>query len=74
MPLQGDPVGVAGILVERGSALSHSAIVAREFGIPTVVGIPGLLQRVQDGQTVELDGAAGTVRLDLGEGEREEGI
>ena len=56
-----------GLLVERGSALSHSAIVAREFGIPTVVGIPGLLQRIVDGQIVELDGRAGTVRLDVAE-------
>ena len=55
-----------GLLVERGSALSHSAIVAREFGIPTVVGIPGLLKRVEDGQWVELDGRAGVVRLDVG--------
>lgn len=55
----------SGILVERGSALSHSAIVAREFGIPTIVGIQGLLARVRDGQWVELDGAAGTVRLDV---------
>ena len=54
-----------GLLVERGSALSHSAIVAREFGIPTVVGIPGLLGRVEDGQYVELDGTLGTVRLDV---------
>ena len=54
-----------GLLVERGSALSHSAIVAREFGIPTVVGIAGLLERVRDGQVVELDGKAGTVRLDV---------
>jgi rifampicin phosphotransferase len=54
---------VSGILVERGSALSHSAIVAREFGIPTVVGIQGLTARVRDGMEVELDGAAGTVRL-----------
>jgi pyruvate,water dikinase len=53
------------LAVERGSALSHSAIVAREFGIPTVVGIPGLLKRVEDGQLLELDGRAGTIRLDL---------
>jgi len=32
-----------GLLVERGSLLSHSAIVAREFGIPAIVGIPGLM-------------------------------
>jgi pyruvate,water dikinase len=52
----------AGILVERGSTLSHSAVVARELGIPAVVGVPGLLKSVQDGEQVELDGGAGTVR------------
>lgn len=51
----------SGILVERGSLLSHSAIVAREMGIPTVVGIPGLLKLVQTGDRVRMDGAAGTV-------------
>lgn len=51
-----------GLLVERGSLLSHSAIVAREMGLPCVVGIPRLLARLQDGEMVEMDGAAGTVR------------
>jgi pyruvate,water dikinase len=51
----------AGILVERGSSLSHSAIVARELGIPAVVGVPRLLQIVTDGERVILDGSAGTV-------------
>ncbi|MCP4871082.1 MAG: phosphoenolpyruvate synthase [Proteobacteria bacterium] len=51
----------AGILVERGSTLSHSAVVARELGIPAVVGVPGLLQIVEDGEPVRLDGATGTV-------------
>jgi phosphohistidine swiveling domain-containing protein len=51
----------AGILVERGSTLSHSAVVARELGIPAVVGVPGLLALVQDGERARLDGAAGTV-------------
>jgi rifampicin phosphotransferase len=53
----------AGILVERGSALSHSAIVARELGIPTIVGIPGLTERVRGAAEIEMDGAAGTVSL-----------
>jgi pyruvate,water dikinase len=53
---------VSGILIERGSILSHSAIVAREMGIPTVVGIPGLLDAFETGQWVQMDGAAGTVR------------
>ena len=52
-----------GLLVERGSALSHSAVVARELGIPCVVGLPGLMARVQTGDQVRLDGAAGTVDL-----------
>jgi phosphohistidine swiveling domain-containing protein len=52
----------SGLLVERGSLLSHSAIVARELGIPAVIAIPGLLEWLQDGDEVELDGAAGIVR------------
>src|SRR6185436_14722806 len=52
---------VSGILIERGSILSHSAVVAREMGIPTIVGIVGLLQHVRDGDVVRMDGAAGTV-------------
>ena len=53
----------SGLLIERGSILSHSAIVAREMGLPAIVGIPGLLERLQTGMRVEMDGAAGTVRV-----------
>jgi pyruvate,water dikinase len=53
----------AGILVERGSLLSHSAIVSRELGIPGVVSIPGLMAWIREGDEVELDGATGVVRL-----------
>ena len=52
----------AGLLVERGSLLSHSAIVARELGIPAVVSMPGLTQWLATGDVVEMDGRAGTVR------------
>ena len=52
----------SGILVERGSLLSHSAIVSRELGIPAVVGITGLLNSLNDGDEVELDGTTGSVR------------
>jgi pyruvate,water dikinase len=52
----------AGVLVERGSILSHAALVARELGVPCVVGIPGLLDRLRDGEVVEMDGATGIVR------------
>lgn len=52
----------AGILVQRGSLLSHSAIVAREMAIPCVVSIPGLLDTLEDGEVVEMDGTTGVVR------------
>jgi rifampicin phosphotransferase len=52
-----------GILVEKGSLLSHSAIVSREMGKPCVVGITGLLQRLKTGDWVEMNGATGVVKL-----------
>ena len=56
----------AAILVERGSTVSHSAILARELGIPAVVGIPGLIDAVRNGERVRLDGRTGTVeRLEV---------
>jgi rifampicin phosphotransferase len=51
-----------GVLVERGSLLSHAAIVARELGIPAVVSLPGVTRWLTDGEWIEMDGAAGTVR------------
>ncbi|MBO9712283.1 PEP/pyruvate-binding domain-containing protein [Sphingomonas sp.] len=54
------------IVVERGSLLSHSAIVARELGIPCVVGLAGATDWIADGETIEVDGATGIVRR-LGE-------
>jgi pyruvate,water dikinase len=51
----------AGVLVERGSLLSHSAIVAREMGIPTIVSVSGVTRWLRDGDEVEMDGSAGTV-------------
>ena len=52
----------SGLLVERGSLLSHSAIVARELGIPAVVSVAGLTQWLETGDMVEMDGRAGTIR------------
>ncbi len=53
----------AGALVmETGGFLSHGAIVAREFGIPAVVNLPGILSRFETGEPVEVDGNRGVVR------------
>ncbi|MDH2134237.1 PEP-utilizing enzyme [Sphingobium yanoikuyae] len=50
-----------GIIVENGGYLSHGAIVAREFGIPAVVNLPGILELLHDGELVEVDGDRGYV-------------
>lgn len=50
-----------GLLIERGSTLSHSAVVAREMGIPAIVGIPDITRILRDGEYVRMDGATGTV-------------
>ena len=52
----------AGLLVERGSLLSHSAIVSRELGLPSIVSIAGLTAWLKSGDRVELDGTTGIVR------------
>ncbi|MGW5049515.1 PEP/pyruvate-binding domain-containing protein [Actinokineospora sp. NPDC004072] len=52
-----------GMVVERGTLLSHTAITGRLLGIPTVVSVPGATTRIPDGALIEVDGAAGTVRL-----------
>ncbi len=43
--------------------MSHGAVVAREYGIPAVVGVAGATEQIATGQAVTVDGAAGTVVL-----------
>jgi len=50
-----------GLVMEMGGSNSHGAVVAREYGIPAVVGVPDATARLHTGQTVTVDGAAGTV-------------
>ncbi|MFO7172603.1 MAG: phosphoenolpyruvate--protein phosphotransferase [Bacillota bacterium] len=64
-----DTIGVdrrllLGIVTEQGGPTSHTAILARSWGIPAVVGVPGVLEQVQDGMTVAVDGDAGAVVLE----------
>jgi phosphohistidine swiveling domain-containing protein len=51
----------AGIVTELGGALSHAAIVAREFGVPSVVNVPGVTRLLRTGERVRVDGDHGTV-------------
>lgn len=51
------------IIIERGSILSHSAVIAREMGITLVVGIRGLTDKVKDGDKIRVDGINGTIEI-----------
>ena len=52
-----------GLVTNTGGVLSHAAVVAREFGLPAVVGVAGATDQIADGRTVEIDGARGIVRM-----------
>ena len=51
----------AGVVTRTGGVLSHAAIVAREFAIPAVLGVPDVMEQLDDGDVVTIDGDAGTV-------------
>jgi rifampicin phosphotransferase len=53
----------SGIIMETGGFLSHGAIVSREYGIPAVVNIPGLISMLKDGDKVIVDGNEGKVYI-----------
>lgn len=56
-----DRANVLGIVTEMGGATSHSAILARSWGIPAVLGVAGLMQAVQHGEMAVVDAWAGTL-------------
>ncbi len=51
------------VLIEKGSSLSHSVILLRELGVPTIINIPGLTQSVSTGMIIELDAGTGEILL-----------
>lgn len=53
----------AGVVTDLGGAMSHAAVVAREFGIPAAVGTQDATRVISTGMTIEVDGGAGTVRI-----------
>jgi len=54
---------ISGLVMERGGMLSHGAIIAREFGIPSVVGVKDATRLIPHGGTVSIDGDRGLVRI-----------
>jgi pyruvate,water dikinase len=51
----------AGLVTEVGGYLSHGAIVARELGLPAVLNVPHVLDLVEDGEVITVDGNAGSI-------------
>jgi pyruvate,water dikinase len=56
-------IGVEAVVLEVGGVLQHGAVVAREYGLPCVVGIPDVFDAFHDGQRIEVDGTEGVVRV-----------
>jgi pyruvate,water dikinase len=54
---------VGGIVAETGGQLSHTAIVAREYGLPAVVSVKRATRIIEDGQAITIDGNRGRVYL-----------
>ncbi len=51
----------SGLVMEMGGPMSHGAVIAREYGIPAVVGVTGAIERIATGQQITVDGSQGTV-------------
>ena len=56
-------INAAGVVMEVGGPMQHGAIIAREYGIPCVSGLENATQLIKDGDLVEVDGSAGTVKF-----------
>jgi len=56
---------LAGLVTETGGILSHAAVIAREYGLPAVVGVSGATSTIRDGVVVRIDGTVGTIAIRL---------
>ncbi|MEQ4725505.1 PEP-utilizing enzyme [Nonomuraea sp. B19D2] len=56
-------VSVKGVVMEVGGVMTHGAVVAREYGLPAVVGVENATRRIQDGQLIRVNGTEGSVEL-----------
>jgi rifampicin phosphotransferase len=57
----------SGLVMEMGGAMAHGAIVAREYGLPAVVGVTGATERIPTGSRITVDGTTGTVIIEPSE-------
>ena len=52
-----------GVISEKGSLLSHTAIISRELNIPSVVGVDRLTETVKTGDLIRMDGGTGKIEI-----------
>ena len=56
-------VAIAGLVTEVGGMMTHGAVIAREYGLPAVVGVQDVTKRIQDGQRIRVHGTEGYVEI-----------
>ncbi|NUS06931.1 MAG: hypothetical protein HOV97_30730 [Nonomuraea sp.] len=56
-------VSVKGVVMEVGGVMTHGAVVAREYGLPAVVGVENATTRIQHGQRIRVNGTEGFVKI-----------
>lgn len=56
-------INAAAVVIEVGGTMTHGSVIAREYGIPAVVSIPGITKKIKTGQTVLVNGDGGFVKI-----------
>jgi pyruvate,water dikinase len=56
-------IAVAGLVTEVGGRMTHGAVIAREYGLPAVVGVEGATARIRDGDRIRVNGTEGYVEV-----------
>ena len=56
-------LSAAGLVMEVGGMMTHGSVVAREYGIPVVVGVSQVTERLKTGQRVRVDGSSGRIQV-----------
>jgi pyruvate,water dikinase len=52
-----------GVISQKGSILSHTAIISREIGIPSIVGVANVMAKINTGDIVRMDGSSGRIEI-----------
>lgn len=56
-------VAIAGLVTEVGGLMTHGAVIAREYGLPTVVGVTNATRLIRDGQRIRINGTDGYIAI-----------